>query len=231
MSTFGKVITAIQGSAREKGEAFVDAHSIRILEHEIVEAGQGLKKAKTDLTRVMVNIEQEGREVVRLENEIKDHEAYAVQALDQGNEALALEVAQKISGLEAQLQEHTEAKATFQHHASQLKQLVQRSDSILRDYGRQLTMLKATEHLQRATASMSYSVIASHSKAADVQSSLERIKRRQAEQADQLKAAESLESELAGKPLDLKLQEAGIIASSEQAGMDVLARIKAQKSG
>ncbi len=229
MSIFRKIMTAIKGGAREVGETIVDANAIRILEQEIIDAEQNMQKAKKDLTEVMAKQMQEGREVKRLKNEVTKHESYASQALDKGDEALALEVAQKISSLELELKEHEQAYKTFESHASRLKELVRKSEAIIRDHRRQLTMVKTTESVQKATASITDNFAETSSRVNSAQESLKRIKQRQQDFDDKLKAAEDLQSEITGEPLDIKLKEAGITANGEQSGQDILARIKAKK--
>ena len=229
MSIFGKIMSAIKGGAREVGESIVDANAIRILEQEIVEAEQNMQKAKRDLTEVMAKQMQEAREVGRLKKEVTDHEGYASQALDKGDEALALEVAQKISTLELELQEHQQAHTTFENHAKRLKELVRKSEAIIRDHKRQLTMVKTTESVQKATASITDSFSSTQSKVNSAQESLKRIKQRQQDYDDKLKASEDLQAELTGEPLEMKLKQAGITASAEQSSQAILDRIKAKK--
>lgn len=54
------------------------------------------------------------REVTRLEKEINEHEGYAGQALEKGDEALALAVAEKIANLESSLAAQQQAHDSLQ---------------------------------------------------------------------------------------------------------------------
>ena len=133
MSILKKIITAVRGGAREVGEEIVDANSTRIFEQEIRDAENHLTKAKRDLTEVMAKQMQAGRELERVKNEITEHEGYVSQALGQNNEALALEVAEKIAQLEVELQDQTTSHASYEKAALRLKDLIKKSERQLAD--------------------------------------------------------------------------------------------------
>ena len=97
MSILKKLFTAVRGGAREAGQAIVDANGIRIFEQEIADAQNALQRAKKSLTEVMAKEMQTKRKISALDASIAEHEAYAGQALEKGNEPLALEIAEKIS--------------------------------------------------------------------------------------------------------------------------------------
>ncbi|KFZ39073.1 phage-shock protein [Shewanella mangrovi] len=228
MGILNKILTAFRGGATEIGQGIVDANATRIFEQEIRDAEKHLTKAKRDLTDVMAKEMQAAREVERLKRSIAEHEGYATQALEKGNESLALEVAQKIAELEQQLEEQTAANQSFSDHAVRLKDLVKKTERQLADYQRQLSMVKTTESVQKATASITDSFASSNSKLLNAKDSLERIKARQQQFDDRLKAAETLEDENSDKSLKAKLAEAGI-GEQKNSANDVLERLKAKK--
>lgn len=92
---------------------------------------------------------QASREVDRIKRSVAEHEGYATQALEQGNEALALEVAEKIAQLDSELAEQQSANDSFSAHAVRLKDLVKKTERQLADYQRQLSMVKTTESVQK----------------------------------------------------------------------------------
>ena len=97
MSVLKKIMTAIRGGAREVGELVVDANGTRIFEQEINDAQTHLRKAKQDLTEVMAKQMQASRKAEATKASISEHEGYVAQALDKDDEALALEIAEKIA--------------------------------------------------------------------------------------------------------------------------------------
>jgi len=225
MSIFSKIITAVRGGAREAGEAVVDANATRIFEQEIRDSEKHITIAKRDLTEVIAKQMQAARELAQLQTSAKEHEGYALQALEQGNEALAIEVAEKIGELEANIADQQQANESYLKNVDRLKELIKKSERQLTDYKRQLSMVKTTDSVQKATSAITDNFSASNSKLLNAKDSLERIKQKQANFDDKLKAAEQLESEGDDSSLKAKLQEAGIGAQQSSA-QSILDRLK-----
>jgi phage shock protein A len=228
MSLLKKIFTAFRGGAREAGEAIVDANSVRILEQEIKDAEGHIAKAKQDLTTVMAKDMQAAREIERLQKKIEEYEGYAVEALNKNDEALATEIAEKIAGLEPELAVQQETKNSFSAHADRLKELVKKTERQLAEYKRQLVMVKTTDSVQKATSAISDNFSSSNSKMMSATESLERIKQKQKDFDDKLKAAEALEAESSDSSLEEKMKKAGIGPQTTTAS-SVLERIKAKK--
>ncbi|MCL1065903.1 PspA/IM30 family protein [Shewanella olleyana] len=228
MGILNKILTAFRGGANEVGQNIVDANSTRIFEQEIRDAEKHLTKAKRELTDVMAKEMQASREVDRLKRSITEHEGYATQALEKDNEALAIEVAEKIAQLDQELADQEAANTSFSAHAVRLKELVKKTERQLTDYQRQLSMVKTTESVQKATATITDSFASSNSKLMNAKDSLERIKARQQSFDDRLQASEALAEENSDKSLHAKLAEAGIGEQKSSANA-VLDRLKAKK--
>ncbi|HIP76325.1 MAG TPA: PspA/IM30 family protein [Psychromonas hadalis] len=227
MSIFKKIITAVRGGAREAAEAVVDANSTRIFEQEIKDAEKHILKAKRDLTEVMAKQMQAARELAQVHASIKEHEGYAMQALNQGNEGLAIEVAEKIGELEKNAADQQQANESYLQSAERLKELIKKSERQLTDYKRQLSMVKTTESVQKATSAITDNFTQSNSKLLNAKDSLERIKQKQAMFDDKLQAAEQLDAKNSDSSLQSKLQEAGIGAQQSSA-QSILDRLKAK---
>ncbi|WP_448247054.1 PspA/IM30 family protein [Thalassotalea agariperforans] len=228
MSIFKKIMTAIRGGATEVGEAIVDANATRIFEQEIRDAENHLTQAKRDLTGVMAQQMAASREVDRVKREIVEHEGYAVQALEKGDETLALAVAEKIAALESELTTQQQALESFEGNANRLKELVKKSERQVAEYKRQLSMVKTTESVQKATSAITDNFSSSNSKLLNAKDSLERIKAKQQKFDDRMKAAEVLESENSDNSLEAKLKEAGI-GQADASANSVLERLKAKQ--
>ncbi|MDK1025383.1 MAG: PspA/IM30 family protein [Gammaproteobacteria bacterium] len=228
MSILKKIMTAVRGGAREIGELVVDANGTRIFEQEIKDAQTHLDRAKRDLTEVIAKQMQAGRQLETLKKDIAEHEGFAGQALEKGNEALALEIAEKIATMEQEQADQQEVHNSFSQHATRLKELVKKTERQLKEYERQLTMVKTTESVQKASAAITNNFASSKSKILSAKDSLERIKQRQQDTFDRLAAAETLEEESSDKGLQDKMREAGIGEQANSAN-SVLERIKAAK--
>jgi phage shock protein A len=229
MSIFKKIMTAIRGGASEVGEAIIDTNATRIFEQEIRDAENHLTKAKRDLTGVMAEQMSANREVDRLKREITEHEGYVGQALEKGDETLALAVAEKIANLESELTAQQQAFESFQNSANRLKELVKKSERQVAEHKRQLSMVKTTESVQKATSAITDNFSSSNSKLLNAKDSLERIKAKQQKFDDKMKAAEILEAESGDGALEAQLKAAGIGAQSTSAN-SVLDRLKAKKN-
>jgi len=228
MSLMKKIFTAIRGGAREAGEAIVDANSIRILEQEIKDAEHHVAKARQDLTAVMAKEMQANREIEGLQKQISEYEGYAINALNKSDESLATEIAEKIAGLEAELTAQQEIKTSFSANAERLKELLKKTERQLAEYKRQLVMVKTTDSVQKATSAISDNFTNSNSKMMSATESLERIRAKQKEFDDKLKAAEALDAEDSDASLEAKMKQAGIGPQTTSAS-SVLERIRAKK--
>ncbi|WP_111978245.1 PspA/IM30 family protein [Algibacillus agarilyticus] len=225
MSIFKKILTAIRGGASEAGEAIIDANSTRIFEQEIRDAENHLTKAKRDLTDVMAKQMATARDVERLKREVAEHEGYATQALEKGNEALALEVAEKIAALEFELADQQTAHDQFSASVVRLKDLIKKSERQVTEYKRQLSMVKTTDSVQKATAAITDNFVSGNSKLLNAKESLERIKAKQQNFDDRMQASEALQAESGDASLEAKLKDAGI-GSQQSDASAVLARLK-----
>jgi len=228
MSIFKKIMTAVRGGVNDAAEDIIDANSTRIFEQEIRDCGNHLTKAKRDLTGVMAEEMAAGRNVERVQKEITEHEGYVTQALGKGDDALALQVAEKIANLESQLAAEQQGYDSYKSSSARLKSLVKKTEQQLAEYKRQLSMVKTTESVQKATSAITDNFSSSNSKLLNAKDSLERIKAKQQKFDDKMKAAETLESEGSDASLEAKLKEAGIGESQSNAN-SVLERLKAKK--
>lgn len=228
MSLINKIFTAIRGGAREVGESIVDQNSIRIFEQEIKDAQHALDKAKRDLTEIMAKEMQAGRKVKQLTEDISKHEGYATDALDKGEESLALEVAQKIAEYQGELEIQQKAQQSFSAHIERLKGMIKKTGKSLADYERQLVMVKTTESVQKATKAITNNYSSGSSKLLTAKESLDRIKKKQQDLEDRLAAGDELQGEFEGDNLEKKLREAGIVEGDNKA-KDILAKLKEKK--
>ena len=229
MSVIRKMITLLRGSAREIGESVVDANATRIYEQEIHDARQSIEAARVGLTEVMAKEIQSAREIERLKKEIARYESLAIEALDKAQESLAEEVAGRVGALELELEEQSKAHATYAVQVVKLKDMIKAAEAKIREHEREISMVKTTESVYRATRSISDTIGSTGSRLLDARQSLERIKQRHADLADRMQAAESLDRELGEKALETKLAEAGIGANADR-GRKALERIKARRA-
>ncbi|MCF6439290.1 PspA/IM30 family protein [Pseudoalteromonas luteoviolacea] len=229
MSILKKLFTAVKGGVNEVGEGIVDANAIRIFEQEIRDAQAALSDAKRSLTEVMAKEIQTTRAIKSLDEDIAKHETYAAQALDKDEEALALEIAEKIAHFEQEKTEQQQVLNTFTTSVSKLKEQIKQAEKTIVENQRQLSMVKTTESVQKATMAVNDTMASGDSSMASAKQSLERIKQRQMDKQDQLDAAQQLAEENSDKALHDKMRAAGI-GEEVTKGADVLARIRAKQN-
>ena len=230
MSILAKIATAIRGGATEAGEAFIDNQALRILDQDIREADSELGKSKDALAGIIAKRKLADKKVESLKSSLTEYEGYAMQALDKGDEVLATEIAEKIAGLETELMGEEGVAKSFSDSESQLRKAVAHTESNLKRLKQQVDTVKATESVQKAQASVAARHSGAGSSMRSAMDSLERLKIKQAERSARFVAASELAVSTEEVSLDDKLKSAGIIGGGASGG-DVLARLKAKRSG
>lgn len=228
MSVFKKLFTAVRGGATEVGEAIIDSQAIRILEQELRDSKKALGEAKTSLTSIMAEKMGVARRVKELGEKITEHESYAIQAMDKGDDALALDVANKIAEFEHELTIQQGILDGYESKVTSLKKMIRQTDRNIQAMDREISVVKTTEKVQKANALAAAKSSGSNSALRSATDSLERIKARQQKREDQAAAALSLESEENGGDLQARLKSAGIV-DSDSSGSSILERLKKQK--
>ena len=230
MGIWGKVVTAVRGGVSEAGEAIVDNQALRILDQEIRDADNELAKSRSAVTGIIAKRKLADKKVSSLKASMAEYEGYAMKALDQGDEGLAVEVAEKIADLESQLVDEAAMAKAYSSSEAQLRRSVATAETNLKRLKQQVDTVKATESVQRAQAAVAARYSGADSSMRSAVDSLERLKAKQAERAARFEAAAELAESTDGADLASRLKSAGIVAS-KSSGDDVLARLRAKKAG
>jgi phage shock protein A len=228
MSIFSKLITAVRGGATEAGQAVVDSQAIRILDQELRDSKTALKEAKTNLTTIMAEKMGLERKVKDFTDKIKEHENYAIQAMDKNDESLALEVADKVAEFEHELTIQQGILDGYESKVSSLKKMIRQTERNIQAMDREISVVKTTDKVQKANDLAAAKFSGSASALTSATDSLERIKARQQKREDQTTAALELESEENGSDLQDRLKNAGIV-NADSSGSSVLERLKKQQ--
>lgn len=229
MNILAKMMTALRGGANEAGEAIVDNQALRILDQEVRDAYEELKQSKDGLAEIMARQKLAEEKCTGLKKQIEEHEGYAIKALEKSDDSLAREVAEKIAGLESQLDQEKEAGDGYALSVNKLRTTIQQTERNLKRLKQQVDTVKATENVQRAQAAVAERHSGSHSKMRTAMDSLDRIKEKQALKDAQMTSASELAESTSDVSLQVKLEEAGITPGGHNAD-DILARLKNKKS-
>ena len=229
MSIWAKVATAVRGGVSEAGEAIVDKQALRILDQEIRDADSELGRSKEALTGIIAKRKLADKKVDSLKSSLTEYEGYAMQALDKDDAGLAIEIAEKIAGLETELLGEEGLAKAFSESEGQLRKTVGQTEANLKRLKQQVDTVKATESVQRSQAAVAARHSGAGSSMRSALDSLDRLKSKQAERAAKFEAASELAESTEEVSLDAKLKAAGIVDGGASGG-DVLARLKAKRN-
>ncbi len=226
MSILKKLFTAMRGAASEAGQAVADNQALRILDQEIRNADNELRNAKDSLAQVMAKRKRAEAKVADLARTIADYESSAVKALEQGNEELAREVAERIAQLDGERTTEQALVDEFKGSELHLKEVIGKTEANLKRLKQQVETIKATEAVQKAQSAIAARHSGANSSMRSALDSLERLKERQAERAARFEAAQELAEADSTDDLDAKLATAGITSGGASSADDILARLR-----
>lgn len=224
-----KIMTALRGKANETGQTVVDSQALRILDQEIRDSENHLSQSKTELTRLMAQRQLNSNKADTLESKITELEKSAEAALDKGEEALAVEVAERMVALQDDLEAERAIVSEYDASIEKLRGAIRGTDNQLRQLKQQVSVVKATESAQKAQSAVAARHSGQNSAMGSAMASLERIKERQQLNSAQMQAADEMAAEESGSSLEARLKAAGVGGQNRKAD-DVLARLKAKKN-
>ncbi|WEM44712.1 PspA/IM30 family protein (plasmid) [Photobacterium sp. DA100] len=225
MSVWKKLFTAIKGGVNETAEAVADNQALRILDQEIREAKQELRRSDEALVGIVAKRKLSQQKVDGFQLGIEEYEGHARTAMEKGQQDLALECAQKVAELRNDQQAEQAYLDQFVASEQKMRTNISQAKDKLRQLEQQVDVVKANEAVQKAQSAVSATNVGANAKMHTAVESLERIKQRQAEKSAQLEAAAEMAEEQSGSSLDKKLAEAGITSGKQSSAEDELKRI------
>merc|ERR1711941_236967 len=140
---------------------------------------------------------------------------HAIAAMEKGDEALALECADKVAELETSMAQENEMLTSFQKAEGTLKSNIAKAKNNVRRMEQQIDQIKATESVQKAQVAVSSRHMGANSKVKTALDSMERIKAKQAQKAAELEAAEEMADAESGSPTSGKDKLAQLMAARQ----------------
>jgi phage shock protein A len=223
MSVWRKLVTAIKGGATEAAQSVADSQAIRILEQEIRDAKDELRKSDHARTQILAKCKLAQQKVDSLQASVEQYEIHARKAADTDRQ-LALDCAQKVGDLRAEQDGEQKYLDQFKQSEKQLAVNIKQAKSNLKRLEQQVDMVKATESVQKAQVAVSSRHLGANSKMKTATESLSRIQDKQNLRNAELQAAEELATEESSDDLSKRLAEAGIAGGNKSAD-DELSRI------
>ncbi|MBQ0756083.1 MAG: PspA/IM30 family protein [Amphritea sp.] len=224
MSVWKRLMSAVKGGVNEAAESVADNQALRILDQEIREAKEELRRSDQSLTQIMAKRKLAEQKAASLKSSISEYESHAVSANEKGDQQLALDCAHKVVDLRSQMDTEQQYVDQFSQTEKTLRQNISQAKNNLRRMEQQVDMVKATESVQKAQTAVSSRHLGANSKMKTAAESLNRIQERQNERQAELEAASELAADDSGDALEKRLQQAGISGGSTSAD-DELARI------
>lgn len=225
MSILAKILTLFRGAATEAGQSIVDKNATRILDQEIRDAQADSVRAKEDLTRLMAQQKLANDKLDAKRAKKAEYEGHIGRLLEQGDEALARDVAAKVGQLEGEIADEEKALATSTAAVQKLHASIKTADRRIEGLQQQVDQVKANESVLRAQAAISARHSGQNAKLRTALDSLERVKTRQAEQSAQIDAADTLAASEGDGDLNARLAAAGVVPGQISADA-VLARYR-----
>lgn len=225
-----KLWTALRGAVNEGAEAVADSQSLRILDQELRDAKTELKACDENLTKIMAKRKLAENKANALQADIDNYTNHAIAASEKGDDALAIECAERVADLESQLEMEQSILQGFKSSEVTLKSNISKAKANVRRMEQQIDQIKATESVQKAQVAVSSRHMGANSKVKTALDSMERIKAKQQQRAAELEAAEELATEESGSSLDAKLKQAGIAPGGQVSGSDKLAQLLAKRT-
>ncbi|TFG46880.1 MAG: PspA/IM30 family protein [Dehalococcoidia bacterium] len=205
-----KLWTALRGAANNGIESAVDTQSIRILDQELREAKKELRLCDENLTKIMAKRKMAEKKVNALNADIETYTNHAISASEKGDEALAIECAERVADHEANLETEQSLLDGYLSSEASLKDNIAKAKTSVRRMEQQIDQVKATESVQKAQVAVSTRHMGANSKVKTALDSLERIKAKQEQRSAELAAADERANEENDTSLDAKLKAAGI---------------------
>ncbi len=228
MSMLAKLSALFRGTAREAGQAVVDANALKILDQEIRDADTAQGKARDDLAGLVARRRMAENELKSFGDQIAKYESSVRAAMAQGKTDLAREVAGRIAELETEIGTRGPMIEGMKEAEARLRTAISTTDQKIETLRREIDIVKVNDSVQKAQTSVALQSQGAHSRIGSAADSLQRIKQRQAVQEERLRVGQELEDKRSGADLDAKLREAGILPGHASAD-DVLARLTAQE--
>lgn len=197
MKLVAQLLTIARGGAREVAQGVVDANALRLLEQQLYECESALDQARKDLTAVVAEKIGVQREVDRLAAGIADREAKAREALQRDDEAAALRLAERIADNESTLEREFAALDQLRRHEDSVRCALAAALEQVKSQRRELGLLRATAHAQRASVSLEQRRYGLDERLTDIGATTERIRGLQQAAADRLNASREVERGLA----------------------------------
>lgn len=220
---FKQLVTLVRGQSNEASQSMLDANALSLLRQQMRDAAQGVSKSRKAVAVVMAYAEREKASLTRLEAQIADLEARALDALEQDCVELASKAAGTIAQLEAERDTTRKVIEAYQTQILRLKQCLTENEACLREMKRGQHLAEANDKAQRLSGVMPSGYI---NDLKDAEATLKRLQERQEHAEATATAMVELSADTSAESMTEKLAEAGYGAPLKADATAVLDRLK-----
>ena len=220
---FKQLVTLVRGQSNEASQSMLDANALSLLRQQMRDAAQGVSKSRKAVAVVMAYAEREKASLTRLEAQIADLEARALDALEQDCVDLASEAAGTIAQLEAERDTTRKVIEAYQTQILRLKQCLTENETCLREMKRGQHLAEANDKAQRLSGVMPSGYI---NDLKDAEATLKRLQERQEHAEATATAMVELSADTSAESMTEKLADAGYGAPLKADATAVLDRLK-----
>jgi phage shock protein A len=224
---FKTIVTLMRGAAAAAEEQVTDRSALLILDQQIRDAAAAIERSKRALAIAIAQDEAEGKRLETTLGRIADLEERATAALAGGREDLAGEAAEAIALMEADRDAIRESRTAFAADIGQLKATVANAGHRLAELERGRRIAQAAESVRRLKSSRGVGA-SGPAALAEAESTLRRLRERQAEDASAADAYDRLDPGMNPAKTANRLEAAGFGRRTRPTAADVLARLRAK---
>lgn len=222
-----QLFTLARGRTVDAGEAYLDANAVALLRQQMREAAVGVNRSRKAVAVAMAYAERERATLAKLEAQITDLEARALDALAQDREDLAGDAAEAIADLEAERDAACKTVDIYDRDIAKLRRVLKASESQLAELKRGQRLAEASAKTQQMRGQMP---IAARNDLSDAAATLARLQDRQALADQTMDAMSELSAAGNADAVARRLAEAGMGHPQKTSASAVLDRLKNRKS-
>ncbi len=148
---------------KSKSHAFIEdpsaisalpENNIQLLGRQIRRGEESLRALGTTLRTVVNKYQRMGEQLQTIKLQLQEYEQQASEALVQGDENLAIQLADKIADLDHKISQHNVLKGSLAHELEQLKNKIRITECQIFEYKHHAAMTRSTESAQKGTVAV-----------------------------------------------------------------------------
>ncbi len=224
-----KIGTLLRGNINRAADAILDANGLTVLEQELRDAGQALRRATAGLARIIAHQAATLRSIEAIENAVDVAERQARTALSSNDESLARRLSNRLADLEIKRERAETMAAGYEETVRSMRATIDQAEQRVEQLRQELLSAKARAELltaQRSVVTHTVGTIGIDR----AEQTARRIKDRQQFELDRLDAARKLSLGPEDAELDQALSDAGLVEDRCQRAQRIYERLRRAKS-